>query len=215
MVCGCLVATSKDIAQIVPTDDSAMNIIAEQWFCEPPPTTCGGRQADALIDVYYYSLNAAAKKGMNISAVFDIVHAANMAKRDPATGKFIKRDDGKIIKPDGWKVRCCLFCKAQLQSAPDVEAEISRQLEEGAWPEGGAAMTDAAQVHTRPLQNNTDMCHSASFSLDYPSRYVPPPLYLQLRAPQLMCISACAHHLFDVELSSLTQAPRSRVAGAR
>ncbi len=62
------------------------------------------RQADALIDVYYYSLNAAAKKGINLSAIFKIVHAANMAKRDPATGKFLKRDDGKIIKPAGWKV---------------------------------------------------------------------------------------------------------------
>jgi predicted HAD superfamily Cof-like phosphohydrolase len=61
-------------------------------------------QADALVDVYYYSLNAAAKNGFNISAVFGIVHAANMAKRDPATGKFLKREDGKIIKPSGWQV---------------------------------------------------------------------------------------------------------------
>ena len=31
-----------------------------------------------------------------------MVHAANMAKRDANTGKFIKREsDGKIIKPEG------------------------------------------------------------------------------------------------------------------
>ena len=29
---------------------------------------------------YYYSLNAAAKKGVNMSSVFNMVHAANMAK---------------------------------------------------------------------------------------------------------------------------------------
>lgn len=31
-------------------------------------------QADALIDIYYYSLNAACKKGVNLSSLFDIVH---------------------------------------------------------------------------------------------------------------------------------------------
>jgi predicted HAD superfamily Cof-like phosphohydrolase len=31
-------------------------------------------QADALVDIYYYSLNAACKKGMNLSALFDVVH---------------------------------------------------------------------------------------------------------------------------------------------
>jgi predicted HAD superfamily Cof-like phosphohydrolase len=45
-------------------------------------------QADALTDVYYYSQNAMCKKGVNMSALFDLVHAANMAKRDPATGQY-------------------------------------------------------------------------------------------------------------------------------
>jgi 8-oxo-dGTP diphosphatase len=43
-----------------------------------------------------------------------------MAKRNPATGKFEKRADGKIIKPPGWK-------------APDVEGEMGRQFAEGSW----------------------------------------------------------------------------------
>mmetsp|Transcript_12471 Transcript_12471/g.24761 ORF Transcript_12471/g.24761 Transcript_12471/m.24761 type:complete len:193 (+) Transcript_12471:24-602(+) len=77
-------------------------------------------QADALVDVYYYMQNAACKSGLNLSSVFSMVHAANMAKRDPATGQFLKREDGKIIKPQGWK-------------APDVEGEIVRQDREGSW----------------------------------------------------------------------------------
>jgi len=83
-------------------------------------TTLIAEQGDAIVDVYYYMLNAAAKKGVNLSALFHIVHAANMAKRDPATGQFLKRDDGKIIKPAGWQ-------------PPDVKAEIVRQLSDGAW----------------------------------------------------------------------------------
>lgn len=101
-LCG-LVDSSKDIAQL-PDDET--NLIAEQ--------------GDAIVDVYYYMLNAASKKGMNLSALFHIVHAANMAKRDPATGQFLKRDDGKIIKPAGWQ-------------GPDVKGEIVRQLADGAW----------------------------------------------------------------------------------
>ena len=54
-----------------------------------------------------------------MSKIFDVVHAANMAKRDPTTGKFIRReDDGKIIKPAGWQ-------------PPDVTAEIKRQISVG------------------------------------------------------------------------------------
>merc|ERR1719350_1525458 len=68
-------------------------------------------QADALVDIWYYSLNCAAKKGVNLSSLFDIVQAANMAKKDPVTGTFLKREDGKIIKPPGW-------------TPPDVAKEI-------------------------------------------------------------------------------------------
>eukprot|EP00808_Paulinella_micropora_P018019 g37129.t1 len=79
------------------------------------------QMVDALVDIYYYSLNAAAKKGHNISRVFQIVHAANMAKRDPVSGKFLKRADGKIIKPEGWQ-------------PPDIESEIALQLKDGSFP---------------------------------------------------------------------------------
>lgn len=76
-----------------------------------------GEQGDALVDSYYYSLNAAAKKGINLSKIFYLVHKANMDKRDPITKKFIKREDGKIIKPIGWK-------------EPNITEEIERQTKE-------------------------------------------------------------------------------------
>jgi predicted HAD superfamily Cof-like phosphohydrolase len=79
-----------------------------------------GEQGDALVDSYYYSLNAAAKKGINLSRIFEVVHKANMDKRDPVTGKFLKREDGKIIKPAGWK-------------EPDITGEIKRQINEGSF----------------------------------------------------------------------------------
>lgn len=72
-------------------------------------------QFDALVDSHYYSLNCAAKHGVNLDKIFNIVHTSNMNKRDKLTNKFIKRSDGKIMKPDDWK-------------EPDIEGEIQRQL---------------------------------------------------------------------------------------
>mmetsp|Transcript_3490 Transcript_3490/g.2983 ORF Transcript_3490/g.2983 Transcript_3490/m.2983 type:complete len:231 (+) Transcript_3490:112-804(+) len=99
-----MIDEAKSIPQMDQNDKTAL--IAEQ--------------GDAFVDIWYYSLNCMAKQGVNLSKIFDLVHGANMAKRDPATGKFIKRADGKIIKPKGW-------------TAPNVEQEIERQMKEGSW----------------------------------------------------------------------------------
>jgi len=87
----------------------------------PNEVTLIGAQADSMVDAWYYMLNTAAKHGMNLSKLFDVVHASNMAKRDPNTGQFIRREsDGKIIKPDGWQ-------------PPNIDEEILRQFREGSW----------------------------------------------------------------------------------
>lgn len=74
-------------------------------------------QADGGVDAWIYILNAFCKKGVDLLAIFEVVHRANMAKRDPSTGKFLRREsDGKVIKPPGWQ-------------PPDIENEIRRQME--------------------------------------------------------------------------------------
>ncbi len=77
-------------------------------------------QADALADIDYYCHDAAVKVGVDLSRVLDVVHAANMAKRDPATGGFLKSSIGKVVKPAGW-------------TPPDVEGEVARQVRDGSW----------------------------------------------------------------------------------
>lgn len=58
-------------------------------------------QADAIVDIEYYMKDVAARNGINTDAIFDIVHKANMAKRQ-LDGTFIMRSDGKVVKPDNW-----------------------------------------------------------------------------------------------------------------
>ena len=91
-------------------------------------------QADALIDIMYYILNAASKKAMNLDRVFEEVHQANMAKRDPLTGKFIIREsDGKILKPTRWQppnVKKALFYDASEAKKAQEEQEEAQKAQE-------------------------------------------------------------------------------------
>ncbi len=75
-------------------------------------------KADALIDAIYYICDFACKHGINLDDVFEEVHSANMRKRQ--NGEFIKRDDGKILKPEGWY-------------PPDVKKIINKHLDKGSW----------------------------------------------------------------------------------
>lgn len=59
-------------------------------------------QIDAFVDIEYYIKDRAGRHGMNIDKVFDMVHEANMNKRLP-NGEFLMREDGKVLKPSGWK----------------------------------------------------------------------------------------------------------------
>ena len=57
--------------------------------------------ADALADLIYIACGTAASYGIPLNTIFEEVHRSNMAKL--VDGKPLKREDGKIIKPEGWK----------------------------------------------------------------------------------------------------------------
>lgn len=59
--------------------------------------------ADGLADVIYIAVGTALEFGIPLDRVWDEVQRSNMAKADPVTGKVIKRDDGKVLKPEGWQ----------------------------------------------------------------------------------------------------------------
>jgi len=77
-------------------------------------------QADALVDAIYYICDFAVRNGINLDPLFDIVHGANMQK--VVNGKVIRREDGKILKPEGWE-----------DPAPKLIKEMDRQAQEGGF----------------------------------------------------------------------------------
>ena len=54
---------------------------------------------DALIDVIYVCSGMLHSMGVNPDLAFQEVQRSNMSKVDPETGKVVKRDDGKVLKP--------------------------------------------------------------------------------------------------------------------
>lgn len=58
--------------------------------------------ADALADMMVIIIGTALAYGIPIAKVWEEVHRSNMSKVDPATGSIIKREDGKVLKPDTW-----------------------------------------------------------------------------------------------------------------
>lgn len=60
-------------------------------------------QLDALIDILVVTMGAVRAAGWDGEAAWKEVMDTNFAKIDPETGKVIKREDGKVLKPEGWK----------------------------------------------------------------------------------------------------------------
>jgi len=56
--------------------------------------------ADALADIIYIACGTAVSYGIPLDDVFAEVHRSNMAKL--VDGKVIRREDGKVQKPEGW-----------------------------------------------------------------------------------------------------------------
>ena len=59
-------------------------------------------QLDALVDILVVTVGAIRAAGWDGEAAWKEVMNTNFAKIDPDTGKVIKREDGKVLKPEGW-----------------------------------------------------------------------------------------------------------------
>ncbi len=57
---------------------------------------------DALIDILVVTVGTLHSLGVDAEGAWNEVMKTNFAKIDPATGKVTKREDGKVLKPEGW-----------------------------------------------------------------------------------------------------------------
>jgi len=58
---------------------------------------------DALIDILVVTIGALHSIGADVEGAWKEVMGTNQAKINPRTGRVNKREDGKVLKPEGWK----------------------------------------------------------------------------------------------------------------
>ncbi len=60
-------------------------------------------QIDACFDMIWVIVGYMLSRGWNCDAIWDEGALSNLRKIDKETKKVLKRDDGKVMKPEGWK----------------------------------------------------------------------------------------------------------------
>jgi predicted HAD superfamily Cof-like phosphohydrolase len=68
---------------------------------------------DALVDILVVTIGAIHSMGADAEGAWREVMATNFAKVDRVTGRVHKREDGKVLKPEGW-------------TAPDLKKYVNR-----------------------------------------------------------------------------------------
>ena len=81
--------------------DMYCNLIEEE-FNELVASTTKVDDLDALIDILVVTIGAIHSLGADAEGAWKEVMATNFAKIDKETGKVRKREDGKVLKPQGW-----------------------------------------------------------------------------------------------------------------
>lgn len=60
-------------------------------------------QIDACFDMMWVIIGYMKSRGWDCEGIWDEGAKSNLSKIDATTGKVIRREDGKILKPEGWK----------------------------------------------------------------------------------------------------------------
>ena len=85
--------------------DMYLGLIAEEYteLADAIAADDPVEQLDALIDILVVTMGAIRAGGYDGEGAWKEVMDTNFAKIDPVTGKVRKREDGKVLKPEGWK----------------------------------------------------------------------------------------------------------------
>ena len=77
--------------------------LIEEEVQELRDSTTRADDLDALIDILVVTIGALHSIGADVEGAWREVTGTNQAKINPRTGRVNKREDGKVLKPEGWK----------------------------------------------------------------------------------------------------------------
>jgi predicted HAD superfamily Cof-like phosphohydrolase len=81
------------------------NLILEEYseFVDAYEASDDVEQLDACFDMIWVIVGYMTSRGWNVNGAWDEGALSNLKKIDKKTGKVLKREDGKVLKPEGWK----------------------------------------------------------------------------------------------------------------
>lgn len=85
--------------------DLYMKLIQEEYteLMDAEAVSDDAEICDACFDLMWVIIGYMKSRGWDCENIWDEGAKSNLSKIDKATGKVIKREDGKILKPEGWK----------------------------------------------------------------------------------------------------------------
>jgi predicted HAD superfamily Cof-like phosphohydrolase len=81
------------------------NLIDEEYeeFLEASKESDDVEEIDACFDMMWVIVGYMKSRGWDCENIWDEGAKSNLSKIDPVTGLVKRREDGKILKPEGWK----------------------------------------------------------------------------------------------------------------
>jgi predicted HAD superfamily Cof-like phosphohydrolase len=90
---------------VSPQAELYKNLIKEevQEFWEAEAVSDDVEEIDACFDMIWVIVGYMKSRGWDCEGIWDEGAKSNLSKIDPVTGLVRRREDGKILKPEGWK----------------------------------------------------------------------------------------------------------------
>ena len=105
-----LVAVGQNPPPFVPDNESDTAVLYKKLikeeveeFWEAEAASDDAEMLDACFDMIWVIVGYARSRGWDMNKAWVEGAASNLSKIDPDTGLVRRRDDGKILKPEGWK----------------------------------------------------------------------------------------------------------------
>lgn len=101
------------------------NLISEE-FDELITSRAAADDLDALVDILVVTIGAINSLGVDAESAWNEVMRTNFAKIDQTTGRVRKREDGKVLKPEGWQPpNLSPFVMHIAQTQGDTDVDLS------------------------------------------------------------------------------------------
>lgn len=91
-----------DQLQSLEVDSPLYWKLIKEEFQELSDAAVRVEELDACMDLIWVILGYCHARGFDIEGAWNEVTRSNMSKIDAATGKVLRRDDGKILKPESF-----------------------------------------------------------------------------------------------------------------